>query len=167
MLVLLTLILVTTTSVAFPKAYCLGWAELVVKSGAEISFHAINCNLASFVLIVPSRDGVIVAHFDVPLTSIAEEDLNLTEPAIVSTRAELFSGGHSLKLLKPMTLVLRKNGLIEMSGPNDGLVIADSELSLVTAESIDALSPFFGTVRAVKKRTVEANPIHSLESFRN
>ena len=155
-------------SYASPKGYYLGWAEVSpVGRAIRVSFNPIDCNVCSFVVFLPQAPGVLIAHFDVPLIASSYQPTEVQKETIVARKAEFISEGRVLERPNPPSLVLLKEeGVLWEASSKRTFKL--SELMLLTADSLGRLSTsgLFERVEVTTRRTVEADPFITLESFK-
>ncbi len=152
---------------AAPQAYYLGWAEVApIERGIEISFNPVDCNVCSFVVILPQENGVLVAHFDVPLIASGQVP-EAQSGKIVARKAEFISKGTVLDRPNPPSLILLEEGGVLWLDGSSKRRFKPSELVLLTADSSDRLSisGMFDEVEVMTRRSLEADPFKVLESF--
>jgi len=158
----------SATSFSAPAGYYLGWAEIdPIERGIQVSFNPIDCNVCSFAVILPQENGVLVAHFDVSL--IASDQLpEAQEGKIVSRNAKLIREGKIRECPDPPCLVLGEKGEMLRIEVSSNRSLKLSELMLLTADSVDLLSAsgLFEKVDVKTRRTIEADPMRSLEPSR-
>ena len=100
-----------STAVSAPAGYYLGWAEVApIERGIEVSFNPIDCNVCSFAVILRQSNGVLVAHFDVPLIASSDESAEAQEEKVVARDVHLIIDGSGRGSVTPPTLVLGKPG---------------------------------------------------------
>jgi len=149
--------------------YYLGWAEIIpVDRGIQVSFNPIDCNVCSLAVILPQKNGVLIAHFDVPLIASEDETAGAQENEIVARKADFITEGRVLKRSDSPSLVLLKEGGLRWIDNCSKRSFNRPELTLLTADSLDRLigSGLFEGVEVTRRRTTEADPFKVLESFR-
>lgn len=64
-------------SMSEPAGYYLGWAETdLFERRFRVSFNLIDSSVCSFAVILPKNNGILVAHFDVPLITFSDQPAN-------------------------------------------------------------------------------------------
>ena len=150
------------------QGYYLGWAEVVpIEGGIQVSFNPIDCNVCSFAVILPEESGILVAHFDVPLIASADQNSDAKEEKIVARKAEFISKGTVSERPDPPSLVLLREGGLQLTDGSSRRSLRKSDLKLLTADSVIQLtdSRLFERAEVLARRTVEGDPFKVLESF--